>query len=207
MRVAPLASPVMVAALLACGATSAPALPQLVLGFGATGASSDGPKSSGASAAASVLWQFGNRLELGPTLFADDLGSRIGRLVDPKDHRDLGAVAETHRYVFGGAWRADIPLLDTARWRAQWGATWGYYRVQDDRVGIVQRSISALGWSTGTGLDRRLGASAAIGVSARYHRLFEERQDHYFSATLDLSWRPPASGSGPPRKATSQNEN
>ena len=51
MRVVPLASPAIVAALLACGAPSARALPQLVLGLGATGASSDGPQSSGASAA------------------------------------------------------------------------------------------------------------------------------------------------------------
>jgi hypothetical protein len=141
-------------------------------------------------------------------LFADDLGSRLGELQDPKKHTDIGTVAETHRYVYGGAWRADVPLMNSRRWHADWGATWGYYRVQDDRVGVVQNSISALGFSTGAGLERRLGSNAGVGVSTRIHRLFEDRQDHYFSATVNLTWRTsPASISSPPRATSSKTEN
>ena len=136
MRAARLVSVAAAVALAACAAGAA-AQPRVALGVGGTGASSDGPKQTGTCASLAALWGFGSHLELGPMLFADDLGSRIGRLRDPHDGSDLGAVAELHRYAYGGAWRADVPLTTVAGWRARLGATWGYYRIQDDRVGVV----------------------------------------------------------------------
>ena len=207
MRAARLVSVAAAVALAACAAGAA-AQPRVALGVGGTGASSDGPKQTGTCASLAALWGFGSHLELGPMLFADDLGSRIGRLRDPHDGSDLGAVAELHRYAYGGAWRADVPLTTVAGWRARLGATWGYYRIQDDRVGVVERAISAVGGSLGAGLSHAFLATLAIGVSARYHHLFETRQDHYASATVDLSWQPAAPAPArPPRKATTLNGN
>ena len=201
MRARPLAT-LAAAAALVVAAAAAHADARIVLGVGGTGGSSDGPKRPGVAGSLSVLWTRGP-LEFGPMLFADDLGSRIGRLTDPNDGTDLGTTATTHRYTYGGAWRVDVPVGSWMKWQGRVGTTWGYYRVQDDRVGIVERAISALGLSIGAGVSHRLFPSTGIGASVRYHNLLDTRQDHYVSATVDLSWAPPASG-GPrtPRTAT-----
>ena len=87
-------------------------------------------------------------------------------------------------------------------------ATYGYHRVRDDQVGVVQDAISAIGWSAGLGVSRKLAPTFALGVSARYQGLDDERQDHYASASLDLMWLPEAaSGKHESRKATSKSEN
>lgn len=178
------------------------------LGLGITGASSDGPKRSGAAATAAMLWEVVPGLEFGPMLFADDLGSRVGRLRDPNDGTDLGAVAQDHRGVYGGAWRADFPLVRGERWRSAAGVTWGYYRLQDDRIGVIRSAWSAVGWSIGADASRRVRPTAAIGVSVRWNQLLEERQDHYVRATVDLMWLPSATADArTPRKATPGNEN
>jgi hypothetical protein len=189
-------------------ASAAHAGPRFEVGLGATLASSDGPKQEGASAALSALWDFPPMLEFGPMLFADDLGTTIGRLLDPNDGVDLGAVALTHRYTFGGAWRVDVPLIRRETWRGQVGATWGYYRIQDDRLGIVQRAISATGWSLGAGLSRAVRPTMSFGLSVRWHQLLEDRQDHYVRASVDLAWLPSdGEASRAPGKATSGSEN
>jgi hypothetical protein len=193
---------------LALGASAVHAAPRVELGIGATTGSSDGPKRTGVALSAAALWDFGSVLELGPMLFADDLGSTTGRLRDPNNGTDLGAVSNGHRSTFGGAWRADLPLVHGERWHVQAGATWGYYRIQDDRLGIVQTALSATGWGLGAGVSRRLWPTAAIGLSVRWQQLLEDRQNHYARATVDLSWLPSAApGSRTPRKATPRNEN
>jgi hypothetical protein len=176
--------------------------PRLVVGLGATGASSDGPQKSGLTASAAALWSHGEHLELGPMLFIDDLGTRVGRLVDPNNGTDLGSVAENHRVAFGGAWRFDVPFGAWAGFSPRAISSWGYYRIQEDRVGVVRSAISTTGWSLGGGMSRGLSPSIAIGVSAHYHGLQDERQNHYVSATVDLSWMSPAEGPRTPRKAT-----
>lgn len=189
-------------------AGSSHAAPRLEIGFGITAASSDGPKRSGAAVTAAMLWEVVPGFEFGPMLFADDLGSRVGRLRDPNDGTDLGAVAEDHRGVFGGAWRGDVALVRGERWNAAAGATWGYYRIQDDRLGEIYRAVSAIGWSLGAGASRRLRPTAALGVSVRWNQLLEERQDHYVRATVDLLWLPAATADArTPRKATPASEN
>ena len=189
-------------------AGSSHAAPRLEAGFGITGASSDGPKRSGAAVTAAMLWEVVPGFEFGPMLFADDLGSRVGRLRDPNDGTDLGAVAEDHRAVFGGAWRGDMALMRNDRWNAAAGATWGYYRVQDDRLGEIRSAVSAVGWSLGAGVSRHLRPTAALGISVRWNQLLEERQDHYVRATVNLLWLPAATADArTPRKATPGSEN
>ena len=182
--------------------------PRLEFGLGVTGVSSDGPKRTGAAVTAAMLWEIVPGFEFGPMLFADDLGSRIGRLRDPNDGTDLGAVGEDHRGIIGVAWRLDLPLVNQGRWRAATGATWGYYRLQDDRIGVIRSAVSAIGWSIGAGASRRVRPTAAIGVSVRWNQLLDERQDHYVRATVDLMWLPVATADArTPRKATPGSEN
>lgn len=189
-------------------ASPCPAATRLELGLGITGASSDGPKHSGVAAAAAMLWEVVPGFEFGAMLFADDLGSRLGRLRDPNNGTDLGAVAEDHRGAYGGAWRMDVPLTRGERWRSSASATWGYYRLQDDRIGVVRSAWSAVGWSIGAAASRRLRPTTAIGVSVRWNQLLEERQDHYVRATVDLLWLPSAAADArTPRKATPGSEN
>jgi hypothetical protein len=135
-------------------------------------------------------------------VFADDLGTRLGRLVDPNNGTDLGAVAEVHRYAFGGAWRFDVPFGAWAGFTPRAIGSWGYYRIQEDRVGVVTSAISATGWSLGGALSHHLSPSISIGASAHYHGLQDERQNHYVSASVDLSWMTSAEGPPTPRKAT-----
>jgi len=178
------------------------------LGFGVTAASSDGPKVSGTALTAAALWEVLPGFEFGLMLFADDLGSRLGRLRDPNDGTDLGTTVEDHRGAFGGAWRADFSLLRGDRWRSAAGVTWGYYRVQDDRVGVVRDGLSAVGVSIGAGVSRRLRPTSAMGLSVRWNQLLEERQDHYVRATVDLMWLPSATAAArTPGMATPGNEN
>ncbi len=189
-------------------AGSSHAAARLEIGFGITAASSDGPKRSGAAVTAAMLWEVVPGFEFGPMLFADDLGSRVGRLRDPNDGTDLGAVAEDHRGILGGAWRGDVALVRNERWNAAAGATWGYYRLQDDRLGEIRSAVSAVGFSFGAGASRRLRPTAALGISVRWNQLLEERQDHYVRATVDLLWLPSAAADArTPRKATPGSEN
>jgi hypothetical protein len=181
---------------------------RLELGLGVTGASSDGPQQSGAAASAAMLWEVVPRFEFGPMLFADDLGSNVGRLLDPNNGTDLGAVAEDHRSVYGGAWRGDVQMTRGERWRSAASATWGYYRLRDDQIGVVQSVWSAVGWSIGAAVSRRVRPTVAIGASVRWNQLLEERQDHYVRATVDLMWlRSATADARTPRKATPGNEN
>jgi hypothetical protein len=187
-------------------ASAAHALPRIELGLGATASSSDGPQESGASATLAALWEIGPRFEFGPMLFADDLGSTLGRLRDANDPSiDLGPIAERHRMTFGGAWRVDALLRSRGRWNGRAGATWGYYRIHEDRIGVVQQALSAVGWSLGAGASRTLWPSTALGISVRWHQLLEERQDHYVRATVDLMWLPVASTAS--ASPTPSNEN
>ncbi len=201
MRARPLAS-LVIALALGPAAACVHADPRVVLGFGVTGGSSDGPKQSGAAAELSALWNKGP-IEFGPMAFAYDLGTTVGRLRDPNNGTDLGTTALTHRYVFGGAWRLDLPLGEWHAWHSRVGTTWGYYRVQDDHEGSIERSVSALGLSVGAGLSHRLFPSTGFGAAVRYHELLDSRQKHFVSATVDLSWAPKAPlGPRTPRPAT-----
>jgi len=195
---------VMIAALLAPGLPAVAHAQRVVLGLGSTAATDHGKQRSGLAVSLGARWGYGH-VEFGPSLFADDLGSSVGRLIDPNDHSDLGTVQTGHRLTFGGDWRLEAPFATTLGWTWRGQGTWGYYRLQDDRFGIVERAVSATGWSLGLGVSHHFTRATAIGISGRYHEVGDEAQDHYVSATVDLMWLP---GTAPapraPRTATSQ---
>jgi len=182
-----------------CAAAPLAAGPRLELTGGFTTASSDGPQNAGASLGAAALWEIGHRLSFGPMLFADDLGTEIGRITDPSG-ADLGPAVESHRWVYGGAWRFDGALPLSGAWTGVGSVSWGYYRIEDDRVGQTLAVESALGWSLGAGIRHALRSSTAIGLSARWHHLTTETQDHYLRVGVDLIWQPGSGASAPSAK-------
>lgn len=184
----------------ACLAVPAAAGPELAVGIGAATSSSDVPDAMGFSAWGATTWTLAPRLRFGPMLFVDDQGGGAARLLDPNDGSDLGATAGDHRTRFGGGWRVDVPFAMGTRWEAVVGGTWMYYRIHDDRLGAVNRAISATGASLGLGMSRAMWGGVRLGGSLRMHRLVDDRQDHYVTATVDWMWRPAPDSSA--RRAT-----
>ena len=180
-------------------ATPLMAASRLELTAGFTSASSDGPQNMGASLGAAATWDIGHRLWFGPMLFADDLGTEMGRITDPVTGEDLGPQVESHRWIYGGAFRLDGELPSSGGWTGLGSVSWGYYRIEDDRVGQTLAAESALGLSLGAAVRRALKPSTAIGMSARWHHLLTETQDHYLRVGVDLIWQPGAL-LGAPRK-------
>ncbi|OGF14463.1 MAG: hypothetical protein A2W00_00035 [Candidatus Eisenbacteria bacterium RBG_16_71_46] len=143
----------------------------------------------GISASLSALWPVEEGpLSAGAMLFADDLGSELGRLRDPNDGTDLGAVALSHRQAYGGAWRVDLDGPSWRGWRSFGSGTWGYYRIQDDRRGASLGALSSAGFSLGTGARRVLAGTQSVGLAVRYHRLFNDRAGRYVSVAADWFW-------------------
>jgi hypothetical protein len=175
--------------------------PHYVLGLGGSGGATEGLDGPGFAANVSALWRVEPWLQAGPMLFWDDQGTTLGRLLDPNDGTDLGTTPTDHRMVFGGAWRADVPFrIGTGPWGGYAGGTLGYYRIHDDQAGIVEQAFSATGASAAVGIQRRVGPVSELGLSFRYHRVFDERLDYYWSATLD--WTLSSGAQGTPVKTT-----
>jgi len=171
--------------LLAGAAAPALAGPRYLFGVGGSSGASDNVDGPGFSVSGSALWQVEPWLLAGPMLYLDDQGTTIGRLLDPNDGSDLGATVTDHRMVFGGAWRADLPFAVRGPWTGFAGAALGYYRIQDGPNGVIEQAFSATGASGVLGVQRRIGPAQGIGASFRYHRVFDDRLDYYWSATLD----------------------
>ena len=128
-------------------------------------------------------------VSFGLGLFADDAGNRIGRLRDANDGTDLGTVGLGHRAAYGAAWRLDARTAPRRGWEPFGSATWGYYRVEDDRLGVTQNRVGSTGFSLAAGLRRPMG-SGALGASLRYHRLANDvLVGRYVSAGVDWAWR------------------
>jgi len=143
----------------------------------------------GAALDLGLLWRFEGPLSFGPTVFAGDLGTDVGRLRDPNDGTDLGAVALGHRDTWGAAWRLDAaaPAFAGGRLHPFVSATYGVYRLQADRFGTATGAVTAAGASLGTGVRYAVGG-ARFGVSVRYHRLFEDRLNDYAAVAMDWQW-------------------
>ncbi len=171
------------------GAGEAVAGPMLVANAGGTAAVLGEPNGGGASLGLAALWPFDPYFAFGPARFADDLGTGAGRLADPNDHTDLGAVAGIHREAVGGAWRLDAWLPVRGPWSPYASGTWGIYHVTDDFLGTRTHSLNSTGWSLGAGLDYRFGNAVTVGPSVRYHRLFNDRVGRYIGIGLDVGWR------------------
>ena len=177
---------------LALGAARAAALPSPDLALAAGGAFgvSSPPDEGGVALSLAALWSFDGPFSFGPMLFADDLGTRIDRLRDANDGTDLGATEGAHRFAYGGVWRLDAGLPGAGAWRPYASAAYGVYRIQDDRLGVARGALSSTGASAAAGVRRALPGWGALGISIRYHQLFNDVVRHYVSAGVDWSWRP-----------------
>jgi len=168
--------------------------PDVLIGAGGTFATTGTPEGGGASFSLSPLWPVNDRVRFGLMLFADDIGTTIARLHDPNDGSDLGAVALSHRWTFGGAWRADADLVTRGRWTAGATGSWGYWRIEDDVRGTTTAAASAIGFTLGANARRALSSGQALGFELRYHQLFSDRGsayrrvEHYASAAIDWRW-------------------
>ncbi len=149
-----------------------------------------GPGGGGLAASLAALWPLEDRLGFGVTAFADDIGTRLGRLRDPNDGSDLGTTPALHRFAYGIAWRLDARSAVRRGWEPFVSGTWGYYRIQDDRLGSTFDAVSAAGFSLGAGVRRPMRGDSRLGASLRYHRLSSDRVGRYLTASMDWSWRP-----------------
>ncbi|HYM81103.1 MAG TPA: hypothetical protein VEY91_06795 [Candidatus Limnocylindria bacterium] len=162
--------------------------PELVGDFGRTLGVLGAPDEGGFSLALAALWPAHSRARFGVMAFADDLGSRIGRLEDPNDGTDLGAVETIHRWTYGGGWRIDVGFPGRWGWDPFASGTWGAYRLEDDHRGEVSRALSSIGFSLGAGVVRPVSGRAALGVGVRYHRVFNDVAGRYLSVAAQWRW-------------------
>jgi hypothetical protein len=187
-RHVPPAGRVVALALLMALATS-PAtagLPELTAGAGLTAAVDGDPAGGGPSLALSLMWPVEDHLRFGVMGFADDLGDRQGRLL-ASDGSDLGPISTLHRDAIGLAWRVEAHVSSTGNLDPFFVATWGGYRITDDRNGTTLRAVNAAGFGLGVGLARRVGGAQALGLLARYQQLSRGAAPRYLSVALE--WR------------------
>ncbi len=189
-------------ALCAAPAHAGPLWPDLSLDLGGTTAVSGTPNSGGFSAALSAMWPDDGPLALGLTVFADDMGAKLGQyttgVLIPRggsagqDTTVLvpnGTYESVHRFIYGAAWRLDAAFPPSRSWRPFATATWGYGRVQDDARGLIASAESATRFGIGAGLRRDVLHSSTLGVAVRYQRLADDRVHEYVSAALEWGWR------------------
>ena len=163
--------------------------PMLDARLGATTAIGGGVAEGGLAAGLAALWPVTSGIRSGLEFGADDFGASIGRLRDPHDGSDLGAVAAVHREALSVLWRLDG---EPPAWRgyAPWlSAGWGTYRFRDDHIGRVTGRLTAAGIFAGGGVRHAIGASLDLGVTARWHRLFDQTTGRWLSVGADLAWR------------------
>lgn len=191
------------AALLAAAAT-APATaalawpglarPELVLAGGSTFAVTGQPDGGGASFSIAALWPVMDRVRFGLQAYADDIGTELVDLRDPNDGTPLGTAAETHRWAWGGAWRAEADAWRLGRWTGGVSGAFGLWRVEDDVRGDTFAAGSAVGFRLGADAHRPLGRGKDVGLELNYHRLDQnseaswQRVDRYASAAVQFRW-------------------
>ncbi|MFN8589097.1 MAG: hypothetical protein U0704_15000 [Candidatus Eisenbacteria bacterium] len=188
------------AAALAAACVAAPAraarlLPtDLVLDAGATFATTGDPNGGGASLRALPQWRVTDRLKFGVELFADDIGTDGVDMISPDDGVSHGVVAQTHRWVYGAAWRADADFWTHRRWKAGVSGSWGYWRVEDDIRGVTTGAFSGVGFGASARIVRGVTKTQDLGLAAGYTRVFSdrntafERVDRYAWGALEWRW-------------------
>ncbi|MBI5170311.1 MAG: hypothetical protein HZA61_12555 [Candidatus Eisenbacteria bacterium] len=166
----------------------------LVLDAGASFATTGDPNGGGASLRAVPLWRVTDRVSFGVEIFADDIGTEARDMIDANDGSSRGVVAQTHRWVYGGAWHADGDLYRGKRWKAGVSGSWGYWRVEDDVRGDLQAAFSGVGFGGSAHLRRSVSRSQDLGVAAGYARVFSDRSaefdrvDRYAWGALEWRW-------------------
>ena len=178
-------------------ASTAPAsvAPTVLVSAGSTFAVSGVPGTGGASVSAGMLWPFENRYAFGGTLFADDLGTGFEELHDPNTGTALGTVGSTHRWSFGGEWRAEARLHESRSLRLLWGAGFGYGRQVLDEFGTAHDSVSGVLASTGVTFLYKASHGHAVGTTLAYRHQFvhlesePDRSTTWATATFEWRWQ------------------
>jgi hypothetical protein len=169
--------------------------PEVLVSTGTTFAVSGIPGSGGASVSAGLLWPFENRFAFGGTLFADDLGTGFAELHDPNTGAALGTVGATHRWSYGGEWRAEARLRESHRVRLLWGAGFGYGQQILDRFGRVHGAVSGVLASTGLTFLYKAAHGHALGTTLAYKHQFvhlesdPDRSRTWATAAIEWRWQ------------------
>ena len=194
-RRAPLAALAPLALALAVAPGRAAAGPEVTAAAGTTLGVTGDPGSGGASAAGALLWPVAGRFSFGIGAFADDLGTGLATLRDPNTGSELGTVASTHRWSFGGDWRAELALRETRRLRLLWNAGFGYARQERDQRGLVRDAVSGVAGSTGLTALYRGPRGHSVGLALAIRRAFLStdadpgRSTSWSTAALEWRWR------------------
>jgi hypothetical protein len=188
-RAACAALAVLVALATTGGTAAARVMPGFDASLGGAFAVSGSPDGGGLSFSISPMWPVEDRVAFGAMFFVDDMGTEFGRLQDPNDGTDLGAVSTNHGHVAGAAWRLDAEWGSLRTWLPFVSGTWGYYRVIEDVRGTTLGEVGSTGFSVAVGARRPLGGRNAVGASIRYHRLFNDHIGRYVGGAIDWSFR------------------
>jgi hypothetical protein len=164
--------------------------PELGAALGASYAVLGRPDGGGTSASLSAMWPVAPRVSFGVMFHGDDAGSTVDSLRDAQGRGlPVGKIELSHRVAWGASWRLDAAAPARYGVTPFASATWGYYRIADDLRGRELGSTGSAGFSLGAGARRPFGSHVSLGVVARYHRLFNDREGRFMSAGLDCAWR------------------
>ena len=169
--------------------------PEVLLALGSTLGVTGAPGSGGASATFGLLFPIESRLAFGGSLFVDDLGTGLGVLHDPNTGLELGTVATTHRWSYGGEWRAELRVHESRRVRLMWGAGFGYGRQERDQRGTLRDAASGVLASTGATFllksahGHSLGTTLAIKRAFVKHEADPDRSTSWATAALEWRWQ------------------
>jgi hypothetical protein len=161
---------------------------EFAISAGGTFAVSGEPNEGGLSFDGAILWPFHEHVRFGFEVFANDLGTSTGRLVDPNDGTDLGPTDLAHRDVWGAGFRLDAPLGPYGGWTPFGTAGWHASEITDDQHGNVIAAERSSGFLLGGGVMRPVGARSSLGAVIRYHRLFNDVAGRYMSAAIEWRW-------------------
>jgi hypothetical protein len=182
---------ILVAAALPQSAYAGWSRPEIVADAGDVVGAHGGPGGGGVSFGLSALWPLESHISLGVMGAADDLGRRIGRLTDPNDGTDLGAIELDHANAIGIGWRVDAALARRGLTPFASG-TWGLYRQSRDIRGALQGHVSVVGGSLGLGASWPLAKHHRLGLIGRWNQFSDGITERYFTVSAEWRWSPGA---------------
>jgi hypothetical protein len=198
-RALPGSTCVLAALLVAAGPARAAAYrPELVFQAGRTflvgSPTKDAYDQGGFQVTAGALWTWENRFRFGAELFASDFGDVVRQvtLADPGGGppKVYGSTDQGHLGARGARWRVDAlgPRIGRLG-RGYATGTFGYFRILRDRVGRQAGALSAVGGSTGIGLERALTPHHALGIGINRTLMTDGFTRQYGSAAIEWRWR------------------
>jgi hypothetical protein len=163
--------------------------PELVGEAGNVMGARGGPGGGGVALSLSALWPLDSHFSVGVMGAADDLGRRIGRLRDPNDGTDLGAVETDHANALGIGWRIDATMTRRGMTPFATG-TWGLYRQAHDVRGAIQGGVNVAGGSLGAGATWALAKHHRLGLVGRVQQFSNGITERYFTVSAEWRWTP-----------------